>query len=183
MKKIISVLVVLSFIFLIPTFVFAEDVTPKIPEENVRQFPNGKQIVGTVRKGARLKKISEKDGWTFVSFEGWVYSPSLKTMPPAEQNQNPGEEADFDVLHWNWKQVGKMVRIQGVVKNNSTQYFTSVKILLNVFDPQGNQLGSNYTYLQSEDIKPGQVNGFKVYLRDVTAPADGPEVEFSFEHE
>ncbi|MBF0279147.1 MAG: hypothetical protein HQM13_15220 [SAR324 cluster bacterium] len=182
MKKIISALSISFSVLLITNFASAADLTPRIPEENLRILPNGREIIGTVREGARLRKIMEKDGWTFVSLEGWVYSPSLKKMPENKNNQATGE-AQFNVLHWNWKQVGKMLRIQGVVHNNSIQRFSSVKVILNVSDGQGKELGNNFTYLQSEDIKPGQVNGFKVYLRDVTVSNNDPRVKFSFEYE
>lgn len=184
MKKVTAIVYTVFLIVLIPGFVFAEDLTPNVPEENVRSIPNGKSIIGTVRTGTRLEKIKEKDGWTKVRLEGWVYSPSLKSMPPDPDKQVPVVGADvFDVLHWNWKQIGSMLRVQGVVQNDSDKFFKSVKVILTVFDDNDSSISSNYTYLQSENIQPNQVNGFKVYLKDVKSPEAGPKISFKFEYE
>ncbi|MBF0287287.1 MAG: hypothetical protein HQM14_05660 [SAR324 cluster bacterium] len=184
MKKIIAIVYTMFLIVLVSGLVAAADLTPNVPEENIRAIPNGKTVIGTARKGSRLEKVKEKDGWTKVRFEGWIYSPSLRSLPPDPNKKVPVVGSDaFDVLHWNWKQIGNMLRIQGVVQNDSENFFKSVKVILTVLDGNNKPISSNYTYLQSEDIRPNQVNGFKVYLKDVKVPDAGPHISFKFEYE
>jgi len=61
------------------------------------------------------------------------------------------------------------VLVTGEVKNISDETYKYVKIRSIVYDSAGNQIGTNYSYLDSDVLPPGATSTFSVYVDCNTA--------------
>ncbi len=54
--------------------------------------------------------------------------------------------------------------VTGEVKNLSSVSYRFVKVRVRVYDAGGNQIGDNYSYIDSDTLPPGAISTFTVYV-------------------
>lgn len=63
-------------LFVCLTFAQTKKYYVNIPEENLRNAPNGRKL-GSLIEGTEMTALVEKDNWIKVQVTGWIWKPSL----------------------------------------------------------------------------------------------------------
>ncbi len=98
------------------------------------------------------------------------------TAPRPTSTPSPIASNDVDIQDgWSAKKMSSIgsVIFTGEVKNTSTRYtYEYLKIKATVYDGDGNQIGSDWGYLDSTSLPPGAFSSFTVYVDCNVSKAD-----------
>lgn len=100
-KKIIFI-IILFFLFSMPSTLFAEDrsvfVHLNAKKENLRLSPGGVKI-GEVYKDTKLRFIERNEKWTKVWVEGWLWNESLKMIIKQGQTSDKSAKSSYPIKY------------------------------------------------------------------------------------
>ena len=150
-----------------------------VKQENLRSSPNGEKI-GALFHGAAMEELERQGNWAHVSLKGWVWIPSLSDKKPAPMART---SHDLKIESWKWVNEKSMrhIRIEGVVQNNSDNYFKSARINITAKDANGNLLGMGDAYLKPSTIGPGGSSNFTVYIDDALCSTSSLRISYTFD--
>ncbi|RJQ16414.1 MAG: SH3 domain-containing protein [Nitrospiraceae bacterium] len=157
----------------------SRDVYVNVPIENLRSSPDGKKI-GNLFYGSRLRELERKGKWVRVRTEGWIFEQSVSDGEPA---QPPKEKSALEIESWKWanEKGPHRIRIEGVIRNNSADILSDVRMSITAKDADGNFLGTANVVVQPGTIPPGISSIFTAYIKDAVCVTSTIDITYRFD--